>query len=49
MEIGRGSSGTCYRAYHKTSNETYAIKKIPINNIKVYIHIKYREIMIVEI
>lgn len=35
MEIGRGSSGTCYRAFNKASKEIYAIKKIPINNLRV--------------
>lgn len=39
MEIGRGSSGTCYRAFNKSSKEIFAIKKIPINNLRVLMSI----------
>lgn len=39
IEIGRGSSGTCFKATHKSSKEIYAIKKIPMNNLKVLLNI----------
>lgn len=35
MEIGRGASGTCYRAKRIATGQVCAIKKIAVNIMKV--------------
>ncbi len=35
-EIGRGASGTCYKAIHVGTRKVYAIKKITVSTLKVH-------------
>lgn len=44
-EIGRGSSGICYKAKCKTDGRLCAIKKITTNNLKVNDEHHNREIV----
>ena len=44
-EIGRGASGTCYKATNKSTGQVCAIKKIAVNTMKVTDNRKHRIIV----
>ena len=44
-EIGRGASGTCYKATNKCTGQVCAIKKIAVNTMKVTDNRKHRIIV----